>query len=85
MIVHAHEATKDWKRDGDLDAMVVHVADTGAEIGPMVFSNQLGRVPVGVQIIRKNKACDVVMTAADQNKITVEFTAPHADVNLRIW
>jgi hypothetical protein len=51
----------------------------------MTLPNELGRVPVGCQIIKKNKDCDVFIVSADANKIVVQFTAAHADVNLRVW
>jgi hypothetical protein len=61
------------------------MSDSTPKTVKMTLPNELGRVPVGCQIIKKNKDCDVFIVSADANKIVVQFTAAHADVNLRVW
>jgi len=84
-IKHIKDAITKWQIDGDLDAAVIRIPDTGAAVTSVVLPNKIGRVLVGCQIIKKNKDCDVFIISATADKIVVQFTAAHADINLRIW
>lgn len=74
-----------WQTDGDFDAAVIAIHDTGSADIDYVLSNPLGRNPIGCQIIRKNKACDVFITQSSTSSIVVRFTAANVDLNLRVW
>lgn len=78
-------------KDGDFDAIVYRVRDTGSSLAVVsdrykhTIEHGLNREPVGCEIIMKDKTCDVFVVSKDSNKIVVQFTAEHADVNIRIW
>lgn len=92
MIKHATEipATEAIK-DGDHDAVVFRIRDTGSSIIPPTdrykhtIYHGLGREPVGCQVILSDKICNVMVVSRDINQITVKFDVENADVNIRIW
>lgn len=85
-IQHATEVlTGDWRTDGDIDAACIRILDSGAKDVPYLLSNPLGREPIGVQIIKKNKACDVYTINSTRSSLTVKFTVDNCDLTLRIW
>ena len=91
MIRHLTTISRTAKPDGDLNAAVIQIPDTGDE--SVIESDRyrhtiahgLGRVPVGCMVQLSDKDCRVKVLSSDQNKIEVQFTAEHANVNLRIW
>ena len=86
MISHLTKVTKQWSTDGDIHgAAVIHVPNTGPAIAPFVLKNPLGRLPVGLQIIKQNKECQVSVLQETPSQIVVQFTAAKAAVNLRVW
>jgi hypothetical protein len=83
-----HTTTTDagrWATDGDIDAKVIRISDTGVKDSDVLLDNPLGRVPTGIQIILKDKDCDVVHVNSTRSKIVVKFTADNANINLRVW
>lgn len=86
MIRHAPEIFKDIRKDGEIDAVVIKVEDTGTAGASYQIIHGLGRVPVGCIIQLKNKDCDVYKGNVWNNStIEVKFTASNANINLRIW
>jgi hypothetical protein len=92
MIKHATEIpTSEVIKDGDIDAIVCKIADTGSSITPVldrykhVIYHGLGRDPIGCMVIYSDKICNVQVLSSDKNQITVQFTAENASVNVRIW
>ena len=88
---HATEATPVVRKDGDFDAVIVQISNTGAS-GAVeqdryrhTITHGLGRVPVGCCIIHKDAPCDVYVLSSNENEISVKFTAAETSVNLRIW
>lgn len=85
-ILHSREAlTEQWRIDGDIDAKIIRISDTGAAETPYYLINPLGRLPVGVQIIKKNKACDVYLITETFETLTLKFTVANCDLTLRVW
>ena len=88
---HAHEVLTTPRRDGDIDAVVVRIDNTGSASAVATdryrhqIAHGLGRVPVGCQVIFKDAACDVYVLSGDANQIDVRFTAAEVAVNVRIW
>ena len=78
-------------KDGDFDAVVVRIRDTGSSLintydrYKHTITHGLNREPVGCMVIMSNKICNVKVVSKDSTKIIVQFTAEHADINLRIW
>jgi hypothetical protein len=92
MVKHATEIPiNDTARDGDHDAIVYRVRDTGSSLAPVldrykhVIFHGLGREPIGCMVILSDKICNVKVVNKNENQIIVQFTAEHADVNVRIW
>lgn len=91
VISHERDIITTVRRDGDLDAAVVRVDNTGSASAATedryrhTIVHGLGRVPVGCQVILKDKDCDVYVISSNENQITVRFTAAEASVNVRIW
>jgi hypothetical protein len=91
MVAHARTVQTAAARDGDFDAVVVRVPKTGLNATVQgdrykhAITHGLGRVPVGCQIVMKDKACDVYVISSTAATITVRFTTSGADVTLRIW
>lgn len=91
MIHHAREILTTVQTDGDHDAVVVSIPNTGVAAAAAAdryrhtIVHGLGRVPIGCQVIHKDKDCDVYVVSADENQIVVKFTAAEAAVNVRIW
>lgn len=92
MVKHATELPiSEIIRDGDHDAIVVRIRDTGSSLAPVsdqykhTIIHGLGREPIGCQIIMSDKICNIKAVDKDRNKIIVQFTAEHADVNVRVW
>jgi hypothetical protein len=77
--------SNEWRKDGDMEAFVMRIPDTGAKNTPFKVSNPLGRLTVGVQTIKRNSDCNVYVTAEDSNSITFKFTADNGDVTIRVW
>ncbi len=84
-IKHASEAIDLAKKDGDFNAVIVRIPDNGIAGELNVIDHNLGRIPVGCQIILKNAACDVYVVTSNENNIVVKFTVSRVDLNLRIW
>lgn len=88
---HAREITTNRRTDGEFDAVVVKIDNTGSASAAAAdryrhtIAHGLGRIPVGCQVIHKDKDCDVYVASSDANQITVVFTAAEAAVNVRIW
>ena len=87
MVQHTKEVLKGvLRQDGGIDAMVIRLEDSGAKDKNYPLFHGLGRVPVGCQIILKDKTCDVYKgTRWDATIIDMKFTAANADLNIRIW
>lgn len=86
MISHAKEVLKDIRLDGEIDAIVYNIEDTGAADTGYQISHNLGREPVGCIIQLKDNACDVYKGAIwNSNTIEVKFTVANANINIRIW
>lgn len=91
-IKHLTDITTTPRVDGDFNAIVVQITDTGARDGVIdsdryvhTINHGLNRVPIACQIIMKSKPVDVYVLSKDKNKIVIKFTEQRADVNLRIW
>jgi hypothetical protein len=91
MISHAKRITRAAIADGDIDAVIVQLSDTGSGAKDAnaryrhIVEHSLGRVPVGCQIIMSNKFCNVKVISKNENFVDVQFDAEHAEINLRIW
>ena len=86
MVSHSSESfSSGWKADGDFNAAIIRILDTGTANVNYLLSNPLGREPVGVMIQKKNKACDVYVSASTRQNITVKFTVANCDVVLMVW
>jgi len=84
-IKHAFEVIEQPRKDGDFNAIVIRIPDNGIAEELNVIEHNLGRIPIGCQIIKKNAACDVYVTTSNENNIVVKFTVGRVDLNLRIW
>lgn len=88
---HAHDILTTLAVDGDLDAVVVRIPDTGTRESRCkdryrhTISHGLGRVPVGCQIIMQDAPCQVAVLSKNEQKIVIQFTEERVDVNVRIW
>ena len=77
--------------DGDIDAVVVNIPNTGFsgvvanDRYKHVINHNLKRDPIGCQIIMSNEICNVKVLDYDKNKIIIQFDVANANVNLRIW
>lgn len=86
MIRHAAEIQKTIRGDGEIDAVVIKIDDTGSANTPYQIAHGLGRVPVGCIIQLKNKDCDVYKGSVwGTNTIEVKFSSANANINMRIW
>lgn len=91
LVMHATEATSTPRQDGDINAVVVRVRDTGDRTSRRSdryrheINHGLGRVPVGCQVILSDSPVQVYVVTSDRQKIVVKFTEQRVDVNLRIW
>jgi hypothetical protein len=83
-IAYLKETTTRWQTDGDTDAAIIRIPNTGAADAQYVLPNPLGRVPVEVVLIKKSVACDVYVDSATIQTLVIKFSAANADVNLRI-
>jgi len=75
----------EWRKDGDMDAFVMRIPDTGTKNVLYKVNNPLGRAPVGVITIKRNIDCNVLCADVDSNSITLKFTADNSDVTIRVW
>lgn len=83
---HATEIITSIRKDGDFDAAVLRIQDTGTADTDYPITHSLGRTPVGVDLIKKSASCDVYAGSVwNSTVIYVKFTASNADVNIRIW
>jgi hypothetical protein len=88
---HAKEIFTEPKRDGDTDAIVVRIPNTGDAsivVGDRYvhrIDHNLGRIPVGCQIIMSDAPCGVCVISKDESGILIQFDAARVDVHLRIW
>ena len=86
MIEHAKEVLKEVRKDGDIDAIVYNIPDTGAADTGYQISHNLGREPVGCLLQLKDRACDAYKGSTwSANTIEVKFTVANTNVNIRIW
>jgi len=84
-IKHAFEAIDIPLKDGDFNAVIIRIPDNGVAGEQKVVEHNLGRIPAGCQIIKKNAACDVYVVSSNENNIVVKYTESRVDLNLRIW
>jgi hypothetical protein len=85
-INHATEAIRNKAgTDGDIGAKVIRLDATGPKDTDCVIVHELGRIPVGMHIIKKNKAVDMYIIAENKNRVVVRFTEDNCDVNIRMW
>jgi len=86
MIQHAPEVKTTLTKDGDIDAKVYRIRDTGVAGTVTQLVHNMGHIPVGCIVQLSNKECQVYRGSV-WNSTTVEmkFTADNADVNIRIW
>lgn len=88
---HAKEIIEEVRKDGDINAVVIRIRDTGDRSAPEVdryrhvINHGLARVPVGCQVIKSDKMVRMKTVSSDKTNIIVQFDKDHADVNLRIW
>jgi hypothetical protein len=75
----------EWRKDGDMAAYCLRIPDTGDRENPLTLSNPLGRLPVGVQTIIRNKDINVFVSSVSSTSLTLRFTANNGDVTLRVW
>lgn len=91
IIRKAREITTTVRKNGDIDAVVVRVDNTGDSGSPIadrylhVIEHNLGREPVGCQIVWCDADVRVYVDGQDSNRISVRFTGGGATVNLEIW
>lgn len=90
-IRHETEILETTRRDGDIDAVVVKISNTGdsgavaAERYRHTIDHNLKRLPVGAQIIWADDIVGMKVVAQSTTSITVVFDTARAQVNLRIW
>jgi hypothetical protein len=90
-IKHAYEAIKEVKPDGDIDAVVVKIQNTGdsgvveTDRYKHTVNHGLNRVPVGCVVIMSDDFTNVKTVDKDSQKIIVQFDKARAYVHLRIW
>lgn len=88
---HAREAIDKVLRDGDFDAVVYRIRNTGDRGDPSddryrhTINHGLSRVPVGCQIIMCDEFLRMKIINRDKSNIIVQFDKDRADVTLRIW
>lgn len=87
---HAFEVIETQRKDGDFNAVVIKLGtgDAGVatkELYRHVIDHNLGRAPVGCQIIMSSAICNVCVIDKNENNITIKFDTARVDVNLRIW
>ena len=91
MVAHAYEVIPTVRVDGELDAVVVKITDTGdssvaaGDRYKHTVNHNLGRVPVGCMVQMSDGFTRVKVVSADSQKITVQFEAARLYVHLRIW
>jgi hypothetical protein len=71
--------------DGDINAKVFRIDATGLKNKDYEIVHELGRIPVGMQIIKKNKPVDMYIISENKNRVVVRFTEDNCDVNIRMW
>jgi len=87
---HAKHVRKTVTHDGDFDAVVISL-DTGkssiasGDRYKHTIYHNLGREPVGAQIILSDGETNMYVVQKDATKIIVKFTAANINVNVRIW
>ena len=90
-VKHKTEVLKSAQKDGDFNAVVIRLESTGdsgaveKERYRHVLTHNLGRCPVGCQIILKSGIVDMYVLESNENDITVKFNAARIAVNIRIW
>jgi hypothetical protein len=91
MTAHSRKIDNNVRTDGDLDAVVVLIPDTGDssiitdDRYRHVIRHGLRRVPVGCQVIMSDDFVNVRVLAKNDNDITVQFDRARSYVNMRIW
>jgi hypothetical protein len=84
MTHHSREILKTIATDYDMDAKVIRIQDTGAKDTNYPLVHELGRVPVGCQIILADKDVRFYKgTRWNNQTVDLKFTADNADVNLQ--
>jgi hypothetical protein len=77
--------------DDEHDGIATCIEGTKAAGTTWTIPHDLGRIPTGVEITRKDKACDVYVYSRNgveqitDTTVTVAFTATNAKVYLRIY
>lgn len=83
---HATELTdKNVLIDGDFDAKVIRIPDTGAKDTEYLLVHQLGREPICCRLLMSNKSCILYVSGKDQNKVILKFTEDNCDVNIEVY
>jgi hypothetical protein len=91
MIRKANEITGTPRRNGDHDAIVVRIDNTGNSASPSadqylhVIEHNLGREPVGCMVVWADGDVRVYVVGQNGNTITVRFTAGNITAHLEIW
>ena len=91
IVRRAKEVVTTPRTDGQIDAVVVRIDNTGDSGAPAadrylhLIEHNLGRNPVGCAIMWTDKDVRVYVVSQDENRISVRFTDGGATVNLEIW
>lgn len=86
MVSHLTEVIKnEYRTDGDIRASVIQIDNTGSANTDYQLINPLGRMPVGVQLIKMNKNVNMWVERSDNQRIVIRFSAANCDVNIRVW
>jgi len=77
--------------DGDMDGIIVRIDNTGdssvaaSDRYRHEIYHGLKRVPIGAQIIWKNKIVDMYVEAQNEQRIVLRFNTDYARVHVNIW
>ena len=91
IIRHLRKIATTVSRDGDHDAVVVRIDNTGDSGAPaeerylQTIVHGLGREPVCCRVMWADGETSVYVVRQDTNSITVKFTAPNITCNLEIF
>lgn len=86
LVKFAHVVDSVSRKDGETDARVFRIQNTGDADTDYAVAHGLGRVPVGCVIQLSSVDCRVYKGSVwDSTNAYLKFTAANADVNIRIW
>ncbi len=79
----ATETFETLRVDADITtARNINIPSTKTE---QTITHDLGRIAIGVQIIKMNKLVTMYVAKETKNQVSLVFSATEANINIRIW